>query len=113
MKKDLIFSSALLIVSILLFLLKTVGMAAHIFIAIIGVFVLFIYTVLTKNQWKIVPLEIVMRAFYGIALITGPVVLKLNDIVLINIIHKLSALLFVVLLVVLFVYKLITYKKAK
>jgi hypothetical protein len=76
-------------------------------------FVLAIYTAATKKTWKIPSLEIVMRACYGIALITGPIVLKLKNIVALNIAHKASAALFVVLLVVLFVHKLIVNKKAK
>lgn len=113
MKKDLIFSPIMLAVGILLFLFKATGIAAHIAISIIGIFVLAVYTAATKKQWKIPALEIVMRVCYGIALITGLVVLNLEDIVALQIIHRAGAVLFVVLLVVLFVHKLIVAKKTK
>ena len=112
MKKDLIFAPAMLVIGILLFLLRATGMTAHIAISVIGIFVLAVYTSATKKEWKIPALEIIMRACYGIALITGPIVMKLKDIVALKIAHKISAVLFVVLLVVLFVYKLIVNKKA-
>ena len=46
-----------------------------------------------------------MRLFYGIALITGGVILKVSYIPAVAIIHKVSAALFVLLLVALFVHK--------
>jgi hypothetical protein len=51
-----------------------------------------------------------MRAFYGITLITGAIA-KATDILALDIIHKVSAALFVVLLVVLFAKKLAANKK--
>ena len=113
MKKDLIFAPIMLVVGILLFLLRATGIAVHIAVAVIGIFALAVYTAATKKEWKIPALEVIMRAFYGIALVTGVIVLKLKDIVALEIAHKASAALFVVLLVVLFVHKLIVNKKAK
>lgn len=112
MKKDLIFAPILLIVGILLFLYKATGTAAHIAIAVVGIVVLAVYTSATKKEWKIPALEIAMRVCYGIALITGPIVLKFKDILALNIIHKASAALFVVLLVASFVHKMVVDKKA-
>ena len=112
MKKDFIFAPAMLLIGILLFLLRATGMTAHIAISVVGVLVLIAYTVLTKKGWKILPLEILMRACYGIALITGIVVMNVKGIAALAIAHKASAALFVVLLVVLFVQKLIAAKKA-
>lgn len=112
MKKDLIFAPALLVVGILLFLLKATGMTAHIAVSIIGILVLIAYTVLTKKDWKIPALEIIMRAFYGIAIITGIVIMNIQGIAALALIHKISAALFVALLVALFVHKLIKSKKA-
>lgn len=112
MKKDLIFAPALLVVGILLFLLKTTGMTAHIVVSIIGILVLIAYTVLTKKDWKIPALEIIMRAFYGIAIITGIVIMNIQGIAALALIHKISAALFVALLVALSVHKLIKSKKA-
>ena len=106
MKKDFIFAPILLVIGILLCLLKATGMPVHIAVSVIGVVVLILHTVITKKEWKIVPLEIIMRASYGIALITG-IIIKISYIFAIAIIHKIFAALFVVLLVVLFVHKLI------
>lgn len=112
MKKDMIFAPIMLVVGILLFLFRVTGIAAHIAVAVIGIFALAVYTAATKKEWKIPALEIGMRAFYGIALITGVIVMKLKDIVALGIAHKASAALFVVLLVVLFVHKLVVNRKA-
>ena len=112
MKKDLIFAPVMLLIGILLFLLRATGMSAHIAISVIGIVVLIAYTVLTKKSWKIPALEIIMRACYGIALITGIVIMNVHGIAALAIVHKASAALFVVLLVVLFVHKLAAAKKA-
>jgi hypothetical protein len=108
----LIFSPILLVIGVLLFLLRATGMTAHIAISVIGVLVLIAYAVVTKKEWKIPPLEILLRVCYGIALITGIVIMNASGIAALNIVHKVSAALFTVLLVVLFVHKLIA-KKSK
>ena len=112
MKKDLIFAPIMLIIGTLLFLLKATGMTAHIAISVIGVLVLIVYTVLTKKDWKIPALEIVMRAFYGVALITGIVIMNVHGIAALSIIHKASAVLFMALIIVLLTHKVATNKKA-
>lgn len=112
MKKDLIFAPAMLVIGAVLFMLKATGMTAHIAVSVIGVLVLAVYTVLTKKDWKITALEIIMRAFYGVALITGAVMMNLHGIAALAIIHKVSAVLFMALIVVLLVHKAATNKKA-
>ena len=112
MKKDLIFTPAMLLIGVLLFLLRATGMRAHIAISVIGVLVLIAYTVLTKKDWKIPALEIVMRAFYGVALITGIVIMNVHGIAALSIIHKASAVLFMALIIVLLTHKVATNKKA-
>ena len=112
MKKDLIFTPAMLIIGVLLFLLRATGMTAHIVISAFGVLVLIAYTVLTKKEWKIPALEILMRAFYGIALISGIVIMNVHGIAALAVIHKVSAALFVVLVIALFIHKAVTNKKA-
>jgi hypothetical protein len=102
----------MLAVGILLFLFEATGTMVHIAVAVIGIFVLAIYTAATKKEWKIPALEILTRVFYGVALLTGPVVLKLGDMMALQIAHKASAALFVVLLLVVFAHKLIVNKKA-
>lgn len=106
MKKDLIFAPILLVIAVLLGLLKVTGMTAHIAISVVGLVVLIAYAVLTKKEWKYTVLEILMRVFYGIALITGIVIMNVQGIAAIGIVHKAGAAVFMVLLVVLFVLKL-------
>lgn len=106
MKKDLIFAPLMLLIGILLFLLRATGMTAHIAISVVGILILVAYTVVTKKDWKLPALEILMRAFYGIALITGIVIMNVHGIAVLSVVHKASAGLFVLLLIVLFVHKL-------
>ena len=112
MKKDLIFAPLLLLLGVALFLLRFTGMTAHIVISVIGALILIAYTVLTKKEWKIPALEIIMRAFYGIALISGIVILNVHGIAALAIVHKASAVVFLALLVVLLVSKAASGKKA-
>lgn len=112
MKKDFIFAPALLVIGVLLFLLRATGMTAHIAISVAGILVLGVYTALTVKEWKIPALEILMRACYGIALISGIVIMNVRGIAALAIVHKASAAVFVALLVVLFAHKLIAAKKA-
>lgn len=112
MKKDLIFAPIMLLIGVSLFLLRATGMTAHIVISVIGVLALIAYTVLTKKEWKLPVLEIMMRAFYGIALITGIVIMNVHGIVALAVIHKVSAVLFMVLIIVLLIHKAAMNKKA-
>lgn len=112
MKKDLIFAPLLLLLGVGLFLLGFTGMTAHIVISVIGALILIAYTVLTKKEWKIPALEIIMRAFYGVALISGIVILNVHGIAALAIVHKASAVIFLALLVVLLASKAASGKKA-
>ena len=112
MKKDLLFAPATLLIGVLLFLLRATGMTAHIAISVLGVLVLLAYTVLTKKDWKIPALEILMRAFYGIALITGIVIMNIHGMIALAILHKVSAVLFMALMIVLLTHKAVMHKKA-
>lgn len=112
MKKDLIFAPIMLLVGVALFLLERTGMPAHIAISAVGVLVFVVYSVVTKKEWKIPALEIIMRAAYGTALITGIVIMNVRGIIALSVIHKVCAALFVVLLIALFVLKLAA-KKSK
>ena len=112
MKKDLIFVPAMLLVGVLLFLFDMTGKPAHIAISVAGVFILAIYTSFTKNEWKIPVLEIVSRIFYGVALISGVIVMKVSGVAALAIAHKFSAGLFVALFLILFVHKLLSRKGA-
>ena len=112
MKKDLIFAPILLVVGALLFLLKETGMQAHMAVSVVGLVTLVVYAVATKKEWKLPVLEIMMRVFYGIALISGIVMMKVHGIVALAIIHKVSAVLFLALQIVLLAYKAFSQKKA-
>ena len=112
MKKDFAFAPILLAIGVALFLLRFTGITVHIVISVVGAVALAAYTVLTKKEWRLPELEIAMRACYGIALITGIVVMNIRTIVALNVIHKLSAALFVVILAALLVYKIVANKKA-
>ena len=112
MKKDLIFAPILLLVSVALFLLRFTGISVHIAISVVGAIALVLYTVLTKKEWKIPALEIIMRACYGIALISGIVIMNVHGVVALSVIHKVSAVLFMVLIIALLVTKAALRKKA-
>ena len=105
MKKDTVFSALLLIVGILLFLLKATGLTVHIASSVIGLVLLVVYAVMTKKEWKNPALEILMRVFYAIALLTGVVIMNVESVVFLAVVHKACAAIFVVLLIVLFVLK--------
>ena len=112
MKKDLIFAPIMFLIGAVLFLLRFTGMPVHIAISVLGVLVLAVYTVFTKKEWKIPALEIIMRACYGIALISGAIMMNVSGMAAIAILHKVSAVLFMALIIVLLSYKLATKKKA-
>ena len=81
-------------------------------LAFVGVATLIAYSVLTKKDWRIPPAEILMRVFYGIALITGIVMMSLSGVAAVAVAHKVCASLFALLLVALTVHKLAVSKKA-
>ena len=91
--------------------MKTTGLGAHIAISIVGVLALGVYTSLTKKEWKIPALEVLMRLFYGIALIIGIVMMNVHGIAALALVHKICCGLFMALVVVLFVIKLATKKE--
>ena len=105
MKKDLFFSIPLILIAVLLSLLRMTGMTAHIIVSVIGLALLVVYTIVTKKAWKLPAFEIVMRVFYGIALVSGIILMNVHGIVALSIVHKVCAALFVVLLVVLLIHK--------
>lgn len=113
MKKDIIFTPIMLVVGALLFLYDFIGKPAHIAIAVAGVLVLAVYTAATKKEWKIPALEIIMRVFYGVALISGIVIMNIEGIVALEIAHKACAVIFLASLVALFIHKIITANKNK
>ena len=107
MKKNILFLIPMLLVIVALFLLRATGMKVHIAVSVIGLLLLIVYTVSTKKDWKNPALEILQRVCYGIALITGVILMYVHGVAAISVIHKISAALFVVLLVVTEIHKVI------
>lgn len=105
MKKNVLFLIPMIVVSVLLFMLRKTGMTAHIVVSAVGLLVLIAYTVATKKEWKCPILEVLERVSYGIALITGAILMNVHGIAYIAIIHKLSAVLFTVLLIACEIHK--------
>ena len=99
------FSALILVVAVLLFMLRATGMTAHIVLSVVGLALLVAYTVMTKKEWKKPALEILMRVFYAIALISGVIIMNVQGMAALAIVHKVCAALFVLMLIVLFVTK--------
>ena len=107
MKKNILFLIPMLLVVVALFLLRATGMTAHIAVSVVGLVLLIAYTVATKKEWKNPALEILQRVCYGIALITGALLMNVHGIAAVSIIHKISAVLFVILLICAEIHKAI------
>ena len=107
MKKRLLFLVPMIIALVLLFMLRLTGMAAHIAVSVIGLAILIAYTVATKKEWKCPALEIIQRVCYGIALITGVLLMNVHGIAAVSIVHKISAVLFVIFFVYTEIHKAI------
>ena len=107
MKKNILFLIPMLLVVVALFLLRATGMTAHIAVSVVGLVLLIAYTVATKKQWKCPALEILQRVCYGIALITGALLMNVHGIAAVSVIHKISAVLFAVLWIGVEVHKAI------
>ena len=108
--KDLIFAIPMILIAVALCMLRFTGMTAHIVLSVVGVACLVAYAVVTKKDWKLPVLEIVMRALYAVALITGILIMNIHGIPALSIVHKLSAVLSFVSLVVLLVHKAVKSK---
>ena len=107
MKKNLLFIIPMIVVAVLLFMLRATGMKVHIAVSVVGLVLLIAYTLLAKKEWRNPALEIIQRVCYGIALITGVVLMNVHGIAAISIIHKISAVLFAVLLIVCEIQKVV------
>ena len=106
MKKNLIFLISMIIVSILLFLLRFTGLVPHIIVSVIGLVLMISLTVKNTKSWKIPALEVIMRFAYFVAIVTGGLIMKVQ-IPALSITHKISAVLYVILLLVLYIPKVI------
>ena len=105
MNKNRIFLISMTAVSILLFLLRFTGMTAHIIVSAVGLAVMIPLTVQTRKDWKIPALEIVMRVLYFAAIVSGGIIK--GGIAPISVPHIICAVLFAILLLVLYIPKAI------
>ena len=107
MKKNVLFLIPMIVIAVLLFMLRKTGMTAHIVVSAAGLLVLVAYAVATKKEWKCPVFEVLERVFYGIALITGAILMNVHGIAVISIVHKISAVLFAVILIACEIHKLV------
>lgn len=112
MKKNLLFVIPMILVAVVLFLLRATGMTTHIIVSVIGLVLLVAYTIATKKEWRNPALEIAMRVFYAVALITGVVLMNVHGIVAVSVVHKLSAVLFAIFLADTEIHKAMKNKKS-
>ncbi|MBQ1264875.1 MAG: hypothetical protein IIY04_05585 [Oscillospiraceae bacterium] len=105
MNKNRFFLVSMLLVSVLLFLLRLTGLIPHVIVSVIGLAIMIPLTIKTKSEWKLPALEIVMRVMYLVAIVTGGMLMKLHGIAALGIVHKISAGIFVLLLLVLYLPK--------
>ena len=111
MKKRVLFLIPMLIVAVLLFMLRATGMKVHIAVSVVGLVLLIECTLATKKEWRNPALEIAMRVFYTVALITAVVLMNVHGVAAVSIIHKVSAVLFVIFLADTEIHKTIKNKK--
>ena len=100
MKKNVLFLVSMVVVAVLLFMLGKTGMPVHIAVSVAGLAILVAYTVATKKEWKCPVCEVLERVCYAVALITGVVMMNVHGVAAVALVHKISAGLFAVLLVV-------------
>ena len=105
MKKNLLFVIPMIIVAVLLFMLRATGMGVHIAVSVVGLILLVAYALTTQKEWKIPALEVLERVFYAVALITGVVLMNVHGVAAVSVIHKISAVLFVVLFAIAEIHK--------
>ena len=107
MKKNLIFLVSMVIVSVLLFLLRYTGLVPHIIVSVIGLVLMISLTVKNTKSWKIPALEVIMRIAYFVAIVTGGLIMKIQNVPMLSVGHKIGAVIFVILLLVLYIPKVI------
>ena len=105
MNKNRFFLISMIIVSALLCALRTTGLTAHIVVSVVGLVIMIPITIATRKGWKIPALEVIMRAMYLVAVVTGGALMKIHGVPVINIVHKIGAAVFMILLLVLYIPK--------
>ena len=105
MNKNRVLLVGMTVVTALLFALRLTGIVPHILVSIAGLAVMIPITLKTKAEWKKPVSEVLMRVLYLIAVVTGGVLMKVHGVAALGIAHKVSAVLFFVLLLVLYIPK--------
>ena len=105
MNKNRFFLISMAVVSVLLFLLRMTGLTTHIIVSVAGLAIMIPITLATRKEWKIPAIEVIMRVMYLVAIVTGGVLMKVHGVAALGIVHKISAALFAVLLLVLYIPK--------
>ena len=105
MNKNRVFLVSMIVVSVLLWLLKMTGLTAHIAISVLGLAIMIPLTLATRKEWKIPALEVIMRAMYFVAIVTGGVLMKVYGVPALGMVHKIGAAAFLVLLLALYIPK--------
>ena len=105
MNKNRLFLLSMIAVSALLALLSVTGLTAHIVVTVLGLAIMIPLTIATRKDWKVPALEVIMRAMYVVAVVTGGVLMKVSGVAALGIAHKVSAAVFAVLLLVLYLPK--------
>ena len=105
MNKNCSFLISMIVVSLLLFMLRVTGLTAHIVVSVLGLVVMIPLTLATRKEWKLPALEVIMRAMYFVAIVTGGALTKVQGVAALDMVHKISAALFAVLLLVLYIPK--------
>ena len=106
MNKNRFFLISMIVVSALLFLLRMTGLTVHMAVSVLGLAIMIPITVMTRKEWKIPALEVIMRVMYLVAIVTGGVLMKVHGVAALGIVHKIAAAAFVVLLMVLYIPKM-------
>lgn len=105
MTKNRFFLISMIAVSVALFLLRVTGLTAHIIVSVIGLAIMIPLTIKTTSTWKIPALEILMRVLYFLTIVSGGILMKVHSVAALGIGHKITAALFVILLLVLYIPK--------
>ena len=105
MTKNRTFLLSMAVVSVLLFMLRMTGLTAHIIVSVAGLAIMIPLTLAIRKEWKIPALEVIMRVMYFVAIVTGGILMKVHGVAALGMVHKISAALFAVLLLVLYIPK--------
>ena len=105
MTKNRFFLISMIAVCVALFLLRFTGITAHIIVSVIGLAIMIPISIKTFPTWKLPALEIIMRIMYFLTIISGGILINVHNVVALSVGHKITAVLFVILLLVLYIPK--------